>query len=103
MRYLALCTDYDGTLATDGRLLPDTIAALERLLASGRRLVLVTGRELDDLQKLCPRLDLFEYGVAENGALLYEPSPGEETPLAARPPDPFVSRLRERGVGPIAI
>jgi hydroxymethylpyrimidine pyrophosphatase-like HAD family hydrolase len=103
MRYLALCTDYDGTLATDGRLLPDTINALERLLASGRRLVLVTGRELDDLQKVCTRLDLFEYVVAENGALLYKPSTGEETPLAARPPDAFVALLRQRGVGPISV
>jgi len=100
MRYLALCTDYDGTLATDGRLLPDTINALERLLASGRRLVLVTGRELDDLQKVCTRLDLFEYVVAENGALLFKPSTGEETPLAARPPEGFVSLLRQRGCRP---
>jgi HAD superfamily hydrolase (TIGR01484 family) len=103
MRYLALCTDYDGTLATDGRVLPQTLRALERFLASGRRLVLVTGRELDQLQEVCPRLDLFEYVVAENGALLYKPSTGEETPLAARPPDSFVSTLRQRGVGPISV
>jgi hydroxymethylpyrimidine pyrophosphatase-like HAD family hydrolase len=103
MRYLALCTDYDGTLATDGQVLPQTLKALERLLASGRRLVLVTGRELDDLQHVCPRLDLFEYVVAENGALLYKPSTGEETPLAARPPETFVALLRERGVGPISV
>jgi hydroxymethylpyrimidine pyrophosphatase-like HAD family hydrolase len=103
MRYLALCTDYDGTVATDGQLLPDTVNALERLLASGRRLVLVTGRELDDLQKVCKRLDLFDYVVAENGALLYKPSTGEETPLGPRPPDGFVTLLRERGVGPISV
>jgi hydroxymethylpyrimidine pyrophosphatase-like HAD family hydrolase len=103
MRYLALCTDYDGTLATDGRVLPETVSALERFLASGRRLVLVTGRELDDLQRVCPRLDLFEYVVAENGALLYKPSTGEETPLAARPPESFVATLRARGVGPVSV
>ena len=103
MRYLALCTDYDGTLATDGRVLPDTVRALERLLASGRRLVLVTGRELDDLQRVCHRLDLFEYVVAENGALLYQPATGEETPLAQGPPDSFVAALRARGVGPISV
>jgi hydroxymethylpyrimidine pyrophosphatase-like HAD family hydrolase len=103
MRYLALCTDYDGTLATDGRVFPETVAALERLLASGRRLVLVTGRELDDLKKVCPRLDLFEYVVAENGALLYHPASAEETPLALRPPDAFVALLRQRGVGPISV
>jgi len=103
MRYLALCTDYDGTLATDGRVLPETLSALERLLASGRRLVLVTGRELDQLQEVCPRLDLFEYVVAENGALLYQPATGKETPLAAPPPASFVSTLKQRGVGPISV
>jgi HAD superfamily hydrolase (TIGR01484 family) len=103
MRYLVLCTDYDGTLATDGRVFPETVAALERLLASGRRLVLVTGRELDDLKKVCPRLDLFEYVVAENGALLYRPATGEEIPLAPRPPESFVALLRQRGVGPISV
>src|ERR1700744_2508515 len=103
MRYLALCTDYDGTLATDGQLLPDTVQALERLLASGRRLVLVTGRELDDLQKVCQRLDLFEYVVAENGALLFEPPTGEETPFAAPPTEDFVTLLRQGGVGPISV
>src|SRR5215472_2447407 len=103
MRYLALCTDYDGTLATDGRVLPETLSAVERLLASGRRLVLVTGRELDDLKKVFPRLDLFEYVVAENGALLYQPASSEETPLAPRPPESFVALLRQRGVGPISV
>ncbi|MDB6092004.1 MAG: yhaX [Gammaproteobacteria bacterium] len=103
MRYLVLCTDYDGTLATDGCVLPETLLALERLIASGRRLVLVTGRELDDLRKVCPRLDLFEYVVAENGALLYKPSTRTETPLAARPLESFVAALSERGVAPISV
>ncbi|MEJ7729070.1 MAG: hypothetical protein WKG00_07640 [Polyangiaceae bacterium] len=42
MRYQVLCTDYDGTIAHDGVVDEATVAALERLLASGRRLVLVT-------------------------------------------------------------
>jgi HAD superfamily hydrolase (TIGR01484 family) len=103
MRYLALCCDYDGTLATRGELLPDTIAALERLIASGRRLVMVTGRELDDLQSVCPRLDLFEYVVAENGALLYHPATRTEKALAERPPESFVTELRKRGVSPMSV
>ncbi len=103
MRFLVLCTDYDGTLATEGHVLPETAAALERLIASGRRPVLVTGRELDELKSVCPYLNLFEYVVAENGALLYEPSTGKETTLAKRPPDSFVAALRERGVGPLSV
>jgi hydroxymethylpyrimidine pyrophosphatase-like HAD family hydrolase len=103
MRYLALCCDYDGTLATEGEVFPETAAALERLIASKRRPVLVTGRELDQLQTVCPYLDLFEYVVAENGAVLYEPATRKETALAQRPPDSFVAALRARGVGPISV
>ncbi len=103
MRYLALCCDYDGTLAHDGRVDRATLAGLEKLLASGRRLVMVTGRELPDLQATFPRLDLFERVVAENGALLYHPAKREEKPLAARPPDRFIERLRQRGVAPMSV
>jgi len=103
MRYLALASDYDGTLAHHGKLSSATIAALERLAASGRKLLMVTGRELDDLQKVCPRLDLFACIVAENGALLYWPETRREEMLA-RPADAtFVAKLRERGVGPVSV
>jgi HAD superfamily hydrolase (TIGR01484 family) len=60
MRFHVLACDYDGTLARHGRVAGTTLAALERLLGSGRRLVLVTGRELPELQRVFDRLDLFE-------------------------------------------
>ena len=75
MRYRALATDYDGTLATHGTVDQDTIASLERFIASGRKLIMVTGRELPDLKRVFPRLDLFSRVVAENGAVLLYPSP----------------------------
>ena len=52
MRYHALACDYDGTIATHGHVDDSTIAALLELKKSGRKLVLVTGRELDDLSIL---------------------------------------------------
>jgi HAD superfamily hydrolase (TIGR01484 family) len=103
MRYLTLCTDYDGTLATEGTVFPETAAAVEQLIASGRRPVLVTGRELDELKTVCPYLHLFDYVVAENGALLYEPKTATETALGQRPPDSFVAALRARGVERISV
>ena len=103
MYYVALATDYDGTLATDGRVDDETRAALERLRDSGRKLILVTGRQLDDLERVFPHLDLFERIVAENGALLYRPADRGETLLAERPPEAFTERLRERGVQPLSI
>ncbi|HEV8583259.1 MAG TPA: HAD family hydrolase [Thermoanaerobaculia bacterium] len=102
MRYQVLATDYDGTLATHGLVDDASVAALERLLATGRRLVMVTGRELPDLLQIFPRTDLFEWIVAENGGLLYRPATREEKPLAEPPSAPFVQRLRERGVSPLS-
>jgi hydroxymethylpyrimidine pyrophosphatase-like HAD family hydrolase len=55
MRFLLLATDYDGTLACDGTVADKTQEALERLLASGRRLLLVTGRHLLGLREIFPR------------------------------------------------
>ena len=102
MRYIALACDYDGTLATDGQVSSGTLAALQRLLASGRKLILVTGRQLDDLFSVFPRWDIFEWIVAENGVLLYHPATDEKKLLASPPPAKFMARLRERGV-PISV
>lgn len=74
MRYQALATDYDGTIAHNGRVSEATVAALKDLLATGRRLVLVTGRELPELLEIFSEIELFEWVVAENGGLLYQPS-----------------------------
>ncbi|NKE69273.1 HAD-IIB family hydrolase [Candidatus Manganitrophus noduliformans] len=103
MRYYALATDYDGTLATEGRVDEATLAALERLRNSGRRLILVTGRELDELLQVFPQVDLFESVVAENGALLYRPATREIKLLAEAPPARFAETLRARGVGPLSV
>ena len=65
MRYHLLATDYDATLATDGRVAAETTAALEAVLATGRRLMLVTGRRLEELMSLYPELEIFERVVAE--------------------------------------
>ena len=98
MYYLALACDYDGTLAKDGVVSSKTIDALERVGASGRKLILVTGRLLEDLQRVFPRLDLFTYVVAENGALLYHPASSTEQVLGEAPPRQFIQALQERGV-----
>jgi hydroxymethylpyrimidine pyrophosphatase-like HAD family hydrolase len=102
MHYAALATDYDGTLAEDGKVRPEVIDALLRLRERGQKLVLVTGRELDDLTATFPRIDVFDRVVAENGALLYTPTPPRERALAKPPPADFVATLRLRGVHPIS-
>ncbi|HEY6562218.1 MAG TPA: HAD-IIB family hydrolase [Polyangiaceae bacterium] len=103
MRYLAFATDYDGTLAHHGRVDAPTLEALRKLRSSGRKLLLVTGRQIDDLQQVFPELALFDCVVAENGALLYWPETRQERLLAASPPADFSAELRERGVEPLSV
>ncbi len=103
MQYVALATDYDGTIAHDGVVDEPTIAALERLRESGRKLILVTGRELDDLIRVLPQIGLFDRVVAENGALIYYPETKQERVLAAPPPPTFVEALRKAGVSPLSV
>lgn len=101
MRFHALATDYDGTIAHDGAVDGATVAALERLKKSGRKLVLVTGRVLPELLEIFPRLDLFDVAVIENGAAVYTPATKEVRVLANPPPPKFAEELRRRGVSPI--
>jgi hydroxymethylpyrimidine pyrophosphatase-like HAD family hydrolase len=103
MRFMALATDYDGTLATDGRVGEPTWEALRRLKASGRKLILVTGRELDDLRHICPNLEPFDRVVAENGGVLYRPASREHELLAPSPPKEFIQALLERGLTPLGV
>jgi hydroxymethylpyrimidine pyrophosphatase-like HAD family hydrolase len=98
MRFLLLATDYDGTLASEGRVERKTIAALERLRASGRKLILVTGRHMPDLSTVFSRFDLFESIVAENGGLFYRPATREEKLLCDPPSERFLALLRKRKI-----
>ncbi|MGI5267805.1 HAD-IIB family hydrolase [Nonomuraea sp. CA-218870] len=101
MRYHVLACDYDDTLARHGKVAEHTIKMLERVSRSGRKLLLVTGRELDDLLSVFPHTDLFDAIVAENGGLLYDPGQRTREPLAQAPPAEFAERLRGQGVTPL--
>ena len=102
MRYHLLATDYDGTLADDGQVAAETVTALNDVRATGRHIVLVTGRELDDLMSVYPDLAIFERVVAENGALLYRPATKERRRLADPPPPALLAALRRAGVSPLS-
>ena len=103
MHFLALATDFDGTLAHHGSVEPDTVQALRQLKETGRRLVLVTGREMADLSHVLPERDLFNLIVAENGGVVYDPDTGREQVLAPSPPASLVQKLMERKVEPISV
>jgi phosphoglycolate phosphatase (TIGR01487 family) len=103
MKWRALATDYDGTVATDGVLDEPTANALKKLRQSNVPVLLVTGRELSDLLRLPLDLQLFDLIVAENGGVLYTPSDGATRLLAAGPSKGFVDELHRRGVAPISV
>src|SRR6185436_5569408 len=80
-----------------------TRAALARARASGRKLLLVTGRVMEDLARVCPGLELFDAIVAENGAAIYRPDTRESRLLSAPPPAGFVAALRAAGIDDIGV
>jgi HAD superfamily hydrolase (TIGR01484 family) len=127
MRFLAFASDYDGTLAHNGKIDRRTLKALHDLKQSGRKLILVTGRELDDLLTIFPQARIFDSIVAENGALLFYPADnGTNTAnkpnrkeagtrnaaqqdqdrfelLTDPPPREFITRLRQCRVSPLSV
>ncbi len=103
MRYVAVATDYDNTLAVGGRVEQKTIAALERLNQSGRKIILVTGRRLPDILDIFPEIGLCERVVTDNGALLYRPATREQLTLATPIPPGFVDELRRRQVADLSV
>lgn len=105
MRYCVLASDYDWTLAYQGHINAATLAALQRWKASGRQIVLVTGRILNHLLEVFPhpQLDVCDLVVAENGGVLYCPTHRQHTVLGESLPEPFVQALQQQGVAPLAV
>jgi hydroxymethylpyrimidine pyrophosphatase-like HAD family hydrolase len=103
MRCVLLACDFDGTLTETGVVDEAVTEALTRFTESGRKVVLVTGRCLDEVLTLLPRIELFERIVAENGAVCYNPSRKATHTLGERPPDELGERLEQSGVSPLHI
>lgn len=101
MRYRAVATDFDGTLARDGHVDEATLEACRRLRASGRKLILVTGREMPDLQKTFPEMaSCCDLVVGENGALLFDLASSQEELFGTSPPPEFAAEVQRRGIHP---
>jgi hypothetical protein len=73
------------------------------LRSTGKRLILVTGRQLDDLRRAFEALDLFDAAVVENGALLFFPQTAHESLIGEAPPPALVQALRNRGVEDLSV
>jgi hydroxymethylpyrimidine pyrophosphatase-like HAD family hydrolase len=103
MRYVAIAAGFDGTLARDGRCDERCIDALRALSATGRKLILVTARELREVLEIFPEARSFDYVVAENGAVMHRPATRESQILAQAPPEILLQELRRRHVTPLSV
>jgi hydroxymethylpyrimidine pyrophosphatase-like HAD family hydrolase len=102
MEFDALATDFDGTIAHDGHVDGNTLAALQRARGSGLKLLLVTGRELSDLLNAFSHVKVFDRVVAENGAVLFNPQTEAIRVLAPAPPRALIDWLKDRNV-PVSV
>ena len=103
MQYLVFATDFDETLSHDGTVSVETLDALKRLADSGRKIVLVTGREMNSLKTTFPTLNYFHWIVAENGGVIFDTSSGLEIVLGDPPSTSLVDELHKRGVQGISV
>jgi hydroxymethylpyrimidine pyrophosphatase-like HAD family hydrolase len=92
-RIRALALDYDGTIADCGRVAPATAASLRRLSEAGIRLILVSGRRLENIRAVCDVLELFDAVILENGAVSWCPRRDLETLLAKPVSDDFLALI----------
>jgi HAD superfamily hydrolase (TIGR01484 family) len=99
--FLALAVDFDGTIARDGRAEASTYDSLKRLKETGRRPILVTGRELRNLGD--SNLDLFARVVAENGTVVYDPSTKRQHVIGDKAPADLIRALKEKKVEPLSV
>ena len=109
MRFTALATDYDGTIADKGVLRPETEWALRAVKRSGRALILVSGRTHDCFDEEGPSpkafdsVGLFDCVVSENGSVLYFPKSNHTICLAPTVPADVARALGSLPVQPMWI
>jgi len=103
MRFRVLACDYDNTLAAHGVVSDTAISALRAVSASGRRLVLVTGRVLEEVIDVFSEITVFDRVVAENGAVLFEPAAGGQRLLGPPVPSSLIAELRRAQVHPLIV
>src|SRR5665213_3123200 len=95
--FKAVAIDFDGTLTEDGMPSPGVLAAIRSARDGGLRILLVTGRTLNDLWRVFPDAnEHFDVAVAENGAIVRA---AEGHRRLARPVDPELAKaLQSRGI-----
>ncbi|AFY53300.1 putative HAD superfamily hydrolase [Rivularia sp. PCC 7116] len=97
-QFKMLATDYDGTIATKGRITNNVENALLEAKQAGFLISIVTGRGFHDLLRICPQIKIFDLIIVENGAVLYLPFQDKIEPLANKPPIEFIAQLMRHDI-----
>lgn len=88
---ILICSDYDGTLALEGKVLPGNAEALEHFAAEGGRFTVISGRTVREIRRMTEGLPVNAPIGAINGTLISDCVTGET--LYAGIMDPGVSDL----------
>lgn len=98
MKLSVVALDYDGTIASDGRMDPSVRPAIDALRTHTTTVIIVTGRILQELRSVAGDLRFVDAIVAENGAVLHFPHSGRTALLGAAPQERFLAELRRRSI-----
>ena len=98
MKLSVIALDYDGTVARADVLDPSVREAIAAARTRGIVVLLVTGRILDDLQRVAGDLHFVDAVIAENGAVIHFPISGRTSALAPSVSEILVGELRRRGI-----
>ncbi len=95
--FRVVCVDYDGTIALGPRPTDAVLAAIARVRAGGRQVVLVSGRIIEELlSDFADAAQHFDAIVGENGAVVWRN--GRTRAVAPRVSDELEFQLVKRGV-----
>jgi hydroxymethylpyrimidine pyrophosphatase-like HAD family hydrolase len=98
VKFCALATDFDGTIAEADVLDAEARRAIGELREQGIVVVLATGRILDDLQRVAGDLHFVDAVVAENGAVVTFPESGYTSVLGSAPPAALLAEPEREGI-----
>jgi hydroxymethylpyrimidine pyrophosphatase-like HAD family hydrolase len=93
-----IALDYDGTITRDDAPEPSVREAIAAARTAGIVTLLVTGRILQELERVAGPLHFVDGVVAENGAVVHFPDTGHTSVLAPLVPELFVEELRRRRI-----
>lgn len=98
MKLSVLALDYDGTIASEDALDRSVRTAIGDARTHGIKVLIVTGRSLDELRRVAGDLRIVDAVVAENGAVVHFPDNGHTSLLSPPIPRAFTAELERRGI-----